>query len=281
MREFKHLKTKKGRDETGLFIIEGEKFVTEIPHDWVILRIITAQRFNRDLSPYKNRAPVEVVRDSLFDSLANTVTPQGIMAVVKQKRWQINQLLSPEGFILIGENLNDPGNIGTLIRTAAAAGAAGVILGKGSGDIYNPKVLRAAAGAALRLPVVTDVDLPETIGILKQAGYAIYAADLKGDALPYSLDLRGAFCWLIGNEAHGLTTEASAQADALVRLPMARDMESLNASIAGGILLYEALRQRLPTSPADTVAYVHNSQFVHNPRPLGKEINFRLPSFRP
>ena len=144
----------------------------------------------------------------------------------------------------MGENLNDPGNIGALIRTAAAAGTDGVILSAGSGDIYNPKVLRAAAGAILRIPIVTDAMLPDTIGLLKQAGYAIYAAHHRGDTLPYSLDLRGSFCWLIGSESHGISGEAAALADTRVRLPMANEVESLNASVAGSLLLYEAVRQR-------------------------------------
>ena len=249
MRELKHLKTKKGRNETGLFLVEGEKFVTEIPCHWQIRRYVIAQRFavGRDLSHYKKRAPVEIIRDSLFDSLADTVNPQGIIAVCEQKHWQLSQLLTPGGFILIGECLNDPGNIGALIRTAAAAGAAGVVLGTGSGDIYNPKVLRAAAGAVLRLPIVTDAELSETITRLKQAGYAIYAAHPRGDTLPYDLDLRGNFCWLIGSESHGLTDESAAMTDAWVRLPMADDVESLNASVAGSVLLYEAVRQRVDT----------------------------------
>ena len=247
MRELKHLKTKKGRSNTGLFLVEGEKFVAEIPNNWEIQRYVMAQRFaqGRDLSSYKKRAPVEVVRDTLFDSLADTVTPQGIIAVCKQKHWQLNQLLTPDGFILIGENLNDPGNIGALIRTAAAAGASGMILSQGSGDIYNPKVLRAGAGAVLRLPIVTDAILPNVAHELKQARYKIYAAHLRGEALPYALDLRGPFCWLVGNEANGLTDEAAAFADKLVRLPMADDIESLNASIAGSVLMYEAVRQRM------------------------------------
>jgi len=247
MREFKQLKTKKGRCEADLFLVEGEKLVEEIPLDWTIQRIIVAQRFaeGSNMSKYKARAPVEIVRDSLFDSLADTVTPQGIIAVVSQKHWQLGQLVTPGGFILIGESLNDPGNIGTLIRTAAAAGASGVILSEGSGDIYNPKVLRAAAGAVLRLPIVTDASLTGVIAKLKQLGYAIYAAHLDGDILPYTLDLRKQFCWVVGNEAHGLSVEASALADTLVRLPMVKGLESLNASIAGGVLLYEAVRQRL------------------------------------
>jgi len=246
MRELKQLKTKKGRKETGLFLVEGEKFVTEIPESWEIQRYVMAKRFaeGRELLCYKERAPVEIVRDSLFDSLADTVTPQGIIAVCQQKHWPISQLLAAGSFILMGEQLNDPGNIGALIRTAAAAGAAGVILSAGSGDIYNPKVLRAAAGAVLRIPVVTDVLIPDAIGQLKQAGYAVYAAHPRGDTLPYSLDLRGSFCWLVGSESHGISNEAAALADAWVRLPMAGEVESLNASVAGSLLLYEAVRQR-------------------------------------
>ena len=248
MREYKPLKTKKGRDNTGLFLIEGEKFVNEIPINWEVERIILSSSFAAallDIAQYKSRAPVETVRDSLFNGLADTVSPQGIMAVVKQKRWQLQDIITPNGFILIGEELNDPGNIGTLIRTAAAAGASGVILSQGSGDIYNPKVLRAAAGAVFRLPIVTDIKLPEAIPQLKNTGYAIYAAHLRGDILPYDLDLNTQFCWLVGNESHGLTNEATALADKLVRLPMVSGVESLNASVAGGVLLYEALRQRI------------------------------------
>ena len=247
MKEFKQLNTKKGRTETGLFLVEGEKFVAEIPDSWAIQRFILAKRYadNRDLSHYKKRAPVEIVKDSLFDSLADTVSPQGIIAVCRQRQMHLNQLLTSGGFLLIGECLNDPGNIGALIRTAAAAGAAGMILTKSSGDIYNPKVLRAAAGAALRLPVVTDAALDETIGRLKLARYAIYATHPRGDTLPYNLDLRRKFCWLVGNESHGLTEDAVNLADAKVRLPMVDDTESLNASVAGSILLYEAVRQRM------------------------------------
>jgi len=249
MRELKPLKSKKGRDETGLFLVEGEKFVSEIPTTWEIQRYVMAKRYadGRDLSAYKTRASIEIVRDSLFDSLADTVTPQGIIAVCKQKNWQVSQLLTPSGFILIGERLNDPGNIGALIRTAAAAGAAGIILSTGSGDIYNPKVLRAAAGAALRIPVVTNTVLSDAIGQLKQAGYAVYAAHPRGDTLPYSLDLQKSFCWLVGSESHGISDETASMADAWVRLPMAGDVESLNASVAGSLLLYEAVRQRVHT----------------------------------
>jgi len=249
-RSIKPLKTKKGRDESGLFIVEGEKFVQEIPQGWHVRQYIMAERFacKNELAIYEERAICVVVRDSVFDSLADTVSPQGILAVCEMKKLTLEkiQLVThshqlKSQFFLIGENLNDPGNIGALIRTAAAAGASGVILTAGSGDIYNPKVLRAAAGAALRIPTVTDVYLQDIADVLK---LPIYAAHPRGDKLPYHLDMTGSFCLLVGSESHGITDTAANLASELVTLPMVSSTESLNASVAGSILLYEAVRQR-------------------------------------
>jgi len=288
MTSLKHLKTKKGRDETGQFMVEGEKFIAEIPANYRILYYVVSRKYadTHDISKYRARARCEIIRDSLFDSIASTVTPQGVIAVCEQLPWHINDLLRPDtptkhvpkegggkepnalirgvrktllaatgitplegaeaigGFILMGEGLSDPGNIGTLIRTAAAAGASGVVLTAGSCDIFSPKVLRAAAGAALRMPVVAEVDTVETLTMLKESQIPIYAAHPRGNALPYDLDLRKEFCLLVGNESQGLSKEAQTMATALIRLPMTSDTESLNASVAGSILLYEAVRQR-------------------------------------
>ena len=259
LRNLKHLKTKKGRDESGLFIIEGEKFVQEIPADWHVQQYVIAERYvkdakTHDISQFEQRARCDVIRDSIFDSLADTVSPQGILAVCGQKKFCIDDIFGEIAgqarndsgyFVLLGENLNDPGNIGALIRTAAAAGANGVILTTSSGDIYNPKVLRAAAGAVLRLPIVTDADLTETIALLNKKNIPTYAAHPRGSVLPYKLDLRSNFCMLVGNESHGISDTAAKLANTLVSLPMVNNTESLNASVAGSILMYEAVRQRV------------------------------------
>ena len=239
-KELKLLKTKKGRDETGLFIIEGEKFVQEIPADWRVVKYVIAQRYAKTHGIPALRAGYEVMRDSIFDGLADTVSPQGVLAVCEQKRYLIEEI--PRNFILLGENLNDPGNIGALIRTAAAAGVSGVILTSGSGDIYNPKVLRASAGAVLRLPIVTDVSLTDVFEYLGDT--PAYAAHPRGDVSPYELNLRENFCLMVGNEAKGLTDTAANLARAKVSLPMVNSTESLNASVAGSVLMYEAVRQR-------------------------------------
>jgi len=252
LRELKNLKTKKGRDETGLFIVEGEKFVQEIPSNWRIVSYIAAEHYAsaHNLSIYEKRTKCQVVRDSIFQNISDTKTPQGILAVCEKRSFTLSDsLLNPttqkDGFFLLGENLNDPGNIGALIRTAAAAGAKAVILTAGSGDIYNPKVLRAAAGAALRIPVIENTDLVETITTFQKHTIPTYAAHPRGSVLPYELNLQQNFCLLVGNESHGISANAAAIASTLVTLPMANSTESLNASIAGSILLYEAVRQRL------------------------------------
>ena len=221
--------------------------VAEIPADWQIRCYICADSYLK--SAQLSRAPVIKISDSRFTSLSDTVSPQGVMAVCEKRLFSISDLPGKGGkinpFLLIGECLSDPGNIGTLIRTAAAAGANGVILSAGSGDIYNPKTIRAAAGASLRIPVISGADLKEVIPLLKSQGIMILAAHLEGAVLPYDLDLCQSLGILIGNEAHGLSEELSTLADIRIKLPMAPGIESLNASVAGGILLYEVIRQRL------------------------------------
>jgi TrmH family RNA methyltransferase len=251
MHILKQLRTKKGRDESGLFIVEGEKLVAEIPDAYHVTRYIFSQSYadahQTELAHYKKTAPAEVLRDSLFNTYAPAQAPQGIAAICKQVKYDFNRFndsAKNNPFLLICEELQDPGNVGTLIRTAAAAGAGGVILTQGSADLYNPKVLRSAAGAALCIPVVTDVPVTQALARLKSQALPLYAAHPRGTVLPYELNMKKGFCLLIGNEAHGLSDEAATQADALVYLPMINKTESLNASAAGSILLYEAVRQR-------------------------------------
>ena len=250
LRDYRKLKTKKGRDDTGLFVVEGEKFVAEIPPHWVVEQYIIAQSYaaSHNISHYETRSKCDVVRDSIFNNIADTVSPQGVLAICHKKSHNPESFLINSGkqFILLGENLNDPGNIGALIRTGAAAGVTGVILTAGSGDIYNPKVLRAAAGAVLRLPhIVQDITLEEAVELVKKSQTPIYAAHPRGNNLPYNLDFCNNTCLLVGNESHGITDKAANLADALVTLPMVNNTESLNASVAGSVLMYEAVRQRL------------------------------------
>ena len=256
----KNLKTKKGRDESGLFIVEGEKLVEEIPESYTIICYAASRKYaaNHDLSRFARKARLEIIRDSLFESLDDTKTPQGLLAICEQKRTSLDDILrlcrpstshaetpgdkdTQCGFFLLGESISDPGNMGTLIRTAAAAGASGAVFTSGSTELHSPKVIRASAGAVLRLPCAEiseqSHEAKPTLLSIKAANIPIYAAHPRGTALPYELPLHKPFCVLIGNEAHGISREAESLADALVKLPMQNELESLNAAVAGGILL--------------------------------------------
>lgn len=159
--------------------------------------------------------------------------------------YDINKIIKKDGFYVIAEEMNDPGNLGTVIRTAHAAGADGVILSKGSVDLYNPKVLRSTMGSVFKIPVIQNADLAQVTDLMKRSGISIYAAHLKGKKLLYELDLKNGCAFMLGNEARGLSDKAADMCDELVKIPMPGNAESLNASVAAAVLIYEMVRQRL------------------------------------
>ena len=244
------LKAKKDRDKLGLFVAEGLRFVEEIPDDYEIMLYAVSESFESefDLAVFEKRAIVHVVADKLFKEISDTTNPQGILAVIRQKKNSIEQVIDnagENGFFIIAEELNDPGNLGTIVRTADACGCDGVFLSKGSVDVYNPKVLRSTMGSVFHLPVISDVDLEECIQKLKDNGITIYAAHLRGKEYPYSFNLSNGCSFILGNEARGLSDKVANLADVYVKIPMIGKAESLNASIAAGVLMYEVVRQRL------------------------------------
>ena len=240
------LLSKKGRDENGSFIVEGEKFVSEIPPDWRITYYIISEGFaqKHNISTFENRAGVYIAQDHLYKKLSGTVTPQGIMALCEKKHAVLEDITTDGCLLLLCEDLSDPGNVGALIRTAAAADAAGVILSKSCVDLYNPKVIRASAGSFFHIPCVENADALSAAWFLKNKGVTLAAAHLKGETSPYTTDMTKAFCIIIGSEAEGLSPELSLLSDMLLKIPMNSRIESLNAAAAGSILLYEAVRQR-------------------------------------
>ncbi|MBR1442704.1 MAG: RNA methyltransferase [Firmicutes bacterium] len=241
------LRTKKERDKTGLFILEGVRIIYEIPKSYNISYYALSQSYSEknDLSALYDNAPVYIFSDKLFSKLSETVTPQGIFAAVQKKEYSLKDTIKNSSFLVILENISDPGNLGTIIRTADAAGADAVLLSKGCVDLYNPKVIRSTMGSIFHLPVVTDLDLPETLEHLHSKNISVYAAHLKSESYPYSYDLTKPTAILIGNEANGLTDTVTSLSDHAVKLPMIGSAESMNASVACSILLYEVVRQRL------------------------------------
>ena len=242
------LKIKKNRDKEGVFVAEGLRFISEVPAEWAVEAYVISDTFanENDCSVYEEKAEVLCMPDALFASVCDTENPQGILAVCKKLNWDAETVFTKEKpFFILAEELNDPGNLGTVIRTADACGADAVFLSKGSVDLYNTKVLRSTMGSMFHVPVFQNVDLHEISAKLKENNIPLYAAHLKGDTYPYSLNLEDACAFIIGNEARGLSDNAADLCDRWVKIPMPGQAESLNASIAAGVLMYEVVRQRL------------------------------------
>lgn len=244
------LKSKKNRDELGLFTVEGLRFVEEITDDYKVCEYLISQDFESKYSdklPYfSSKSKVFTLTNSLFKETSDTKTPQGILAVCLKKQYELDNILTlANPFLLIINNLQDPGNLGTIIRVADASGVDCIIISKNTVDLYNPKVLRATMGSIFHLPIINEVDINEYILKLKQNHINILATHLNAAINFYSTDLTKPTAIIVGNEANGLTDDISAKADTLVKIPMIGKAESLNVSMATAIVLYEGVRQRL------------------------------------
>lgn len=234
--------------------MEGERLVLELREPWKLQTLVLSQTYYdhssskwSSLAENYPKANILVIPDSLMESLSDTQNPQGILAVVPMRTYQLSDMISEDkaSLLLILENLQDPGNAGTILRTADAAGADGVICTVGTVDFFAPKTVRATMGSLLHLPIVYTNQLSTVLQELKDHGFRTYAAHLKGTCAHFEADMKGKTAILIGNEGNGLTDETAGQADQLVRIPQPGQAESLNASIAAGILIYEAVRQKL------------------------------------
>jgi TrmH family RNA methyltransferase len=201
-------------------------------------------------APVEHRPRLLETTDRLFAGVSGTETPQGIAALVRPRAFTFDDLLRgdvPLVVVLVG--VQDPGNVGTVFRSAEAFGATGAIATRGTVFPWAPKVLRASAGSALRLPIVSGAALPVALAQLKIAGLKILAATAGGDhpsaaRTPAEIDLRSPIALLVGNEGAGLPAEIERAADELVQIPIASAVDSLNAGVAASVVLYEAARQR-------------------------------------
>jgi len=191
---------------------------------------------------------VFVLPDKLFNEISDTETPQGVLSVARMKKYSIDEVMYPDGLFIILDSVQDPGNMGTIIRTADAAGFTAVIALEGCVDVYNPKVLRSTMGSVFHIPVIQDGSPETSFSKLKSHGVKIYAAHLKGTVNYFELDVRRSAAFVIGNESKGISDRVASLADELVRIPMIGQAESLNASVAASLLMYESVRQRISKS---------------------------------
>lgn len=236
----------KWRRERKEFVAEGHKMVAEAPRDRLI-KVYASDAFVKSNQEYMEKLdfPYETVSDMVFAQMSDTRTPQGILAVIKMLEYGIEDMLGTKRPLLaVLENIQDPGNLGTIIRTAECAGVTGVVMSADTVDIYNPKVIRSTMGSLYRVPFMYAQDLENTLKSLQNKGIALNAAHLDGSVEYTEMNYRAPSAFLIGNEGNGLTEKTAALADTRVRIPMSGQSESLNAAVAASILFYEAKRQR-------------------------------------
>lgn len=242
----------KARREQDVYVIEGIKMFSEVPKEKLV-QVFASEGF---LSQPENEQRLqgllgekdcscETVSDKVFKEMTDTQTPQGILAVVKQNHYVLEEMFPAEqaAQIMVLEDMQDPGNLGTILRAGEGAGITGVIMSKGTVDIYNPKVIRSTMGSVYRVPFLYTDCLDDTLQEVKKC-CTVYAAHLHGQYDYDKADYTKPTAMLIGNEANGLSDEISAMADVWIKIPMAGKVESLNAAVAASVLMFEAFRQR-------------------------------------
>lgn len=239
-------KKSKERNAAGVFLAEGIKMFEESPGDR-IREVYVSESFSKDENKTKEwmKFPYEILSDKVFSSVSDTKTPQGILTVMDIKTVCSEAFFHDKnGSYLFLEKIQDPGNLGTMIRTGEGAGISGIILSSNSADLYNPKTIRSTMGSIYRVPVLLAEDFLKEVKRAKQLGIRIYAAHLEGSEMYDAFDYTKGCGFLIGNEGNGLTEEAALLADERIRIPMEGRVESLNAAIAATLLVYEVNRQR-------------------------------------
>lgn len=259
----------KARRESGLFIVEGIKMFLEAPVE-AIEKVYVAEGMTEltqvSCGKTSGRAsgelaaacreklarlsgqfsvPCETVADEVFRKMSDTKTPQGILCVLRQRQYNIEEMLSVTNpLLLLLEDIQDPGNLGTMLRAGEGAGVTGVIMSEGTADIYNPKTIRSTMGSIYRVPFVYVKSLGDAAADLHRKGIILYAAHLEGAKIYDTCVYKTGTAFLIGNEANGLREETTLLSDISVRIPMSGEVESLNAAVAASLLMFEAARQR-------------------------------------
>lgn len=248
--QIKHIvqlqKKAKLRNELGQFVIEGIKMYGEIPKDYIVSTYVSETFYNEKIvNNYIGVEKYEIISDKIFGGISETITPQGILAIVKQPKYNFDNIIKKESATLLFlDNLRDPGNLGTIIRTAEGAGIDGIVLSKESVDVYNPKVIRSTMGAIYRMPFTYEENFADT---LKKKyinnGFELYAAHLEGASEYTKVNYPKKTGIIIGNEANGISKEVVEVANHMIKIPMEGKVESLNAAISAALIIYEVYRQ--------------------------------------
>lgn len=243
-------KKRKSRDEEKVFLVEGIRMFREVPVKQLEEVCVSESFYKKERDTVElvlkgSEVRPEVLSDTVFDYVSDTKTPQGVLCVVRQMEYSLEEVTAGEcPMIMVLDHLQDPGNLGTILRTAEGAGVTGILMDQECVDVYNPKTIRSTMGSVYRMPFCYVEDLKEGICCLKKSGIHTYAAHLEGSQNYEKEDYRKPCAFLIGNEGNGLRKEIADLADIYIKIPMKGQVESLNAAIAASVLMFEAARQR-------------------------------------
>ncbi|MDE6852699.1 MAG: RNA methyltransferase [Lachnospiraceae bacterium] len=243
------------RKQRNTFVVEGLKMVQEAARYGKLQKIYLSESIyieiqgddaesNKNLISLLAKYDYEVVVDAVFQKVTDTVTPQGILGLVTIPGYSLEAILqSQKPYYLLLDDVRDPGNLGTMIRTAEGAGMSGVILSHGSVDLFNPKVVRATMGAVFRMPYCYVESLPETIQQIRSRGCQVYATAMEGSVVYDEPDYTPGAAVVIGNEANGVSDTVFHEMPINIRIPMGGALESLNAAVSAAVIMYEINRQ--------------------------------------
>ncbi len=244
-KHFKALKQKKERILSNQYTVEGIKSVNDAITAKVDIQVLIVSEdfYNNTTFNYPDNIDIYIINDKLFPSLSTTETPSGIVAVININSYKE---FTPDLDLpyIYCDNVRDPGNLGTIIRTADAAGFGGVILSPDCVDLYNPKTVRSSMGSFFHIPIIEDFDYTK-LSNLKEQGFKLFAGLLDDETVEYTdTDMTYPLIIVIGNEANGISTDVTKMADVKVKIPIDGKAESLNAGVAAAVLMYECRRQR-------------------------------------
>ncbi len=251
----------RARRDQGLFPAEGIKLFREAPEK-LREQVFVSASFEQEKGDLVEGISHEIVEDRVFAHMCDTQTPQGILTLLRMPTYTREDLLGGEKtsdgtkgetssrtlspLLLVLEDLQDPGNVGTILRTAEGAGVTGLILSRNCVDLFHPKTIRSTMGSVFRMPFVFEENLLKVMEWLKEKKIRTFAAHLQGNRIYNREDYRGGTAFVIGNEGKGLSPELAACCDSLIRIPMEGQVESLNAAVATALFIYEAHAQRNP-----------------------------------
>ncbi len=239
----KCMKNAKERKKQDIFLVEGIRMFSEIPENLHVETFATEKFYQQHAELFHGKK-YELVSEHVMDVIADTKTPQGVISIVKRLHYTLEDVCAGKNPLVMAlENIQDPGNLGTIVRTGEGAGVTGIILSRDTVDIYNMKVVRSTMGSIFRMPFFYVENLTQVMEQLNKEGYQTYSAHLQGKNF-YDYDYRKPTIFCIGNEGNGLSKQLCEVTKSKIWIPMLGKVESLNAATAATVLMYEAMRQR-------------------------------------